>query len=197
MAEDDRISTCRRSFRPAPDVDHVDDARGNHNRFAAESPLSGHPEIRVVNADGTAPRQLTDTRKANVGPTWSLFPRFSRDGSKILYASTQSGSSQIWIMNGDGSGKRQLTRGVATDAPDGNAPHWSPDGKYIVSWAGYETRYGEIWIMEADGTKPRRLTDQPPPISSDNPAWSSDGSNQRKLLGGLGVRGVMQMSWRP
>lgn len=188
--------------------------------FAAENPLSGHPEIWVVNADGTAPRQLTNTPKANVGPTWSLFPRYSRDGSKILYASTQSGSSQIWIMNGDGSGKRQLTRGVATDAPDANAPHWSPDGKYIVFWAGYETRYGEIWIMEANGTNPKRLTDQPAPISSDNPAWSSDGSkiifdtnrsrsgveiwsmdadgsNQRKLIGGLGMRGVMQMSWRP
>lgn len=188
--------------------------------FAAENPRTGHPEIWVVNADGKVPRQLTDTPKAIAGPTWSLFPRFSLDHSKILYASTQSGSSQIWIMNCDGSDKRQLTNGVAKDAPDANAPNWSPDGKHIVFWAGYETRYGEIWIMEADGRNPRQLTDQPVPINSDNPAWSPDGSkiifdtnrsrsnveiwimdgnggNQRKLIGGLGAGGVMQMSWRP
>jgi Tol biopolymer transport system component len=174
----------------------------------------------VVNPDGSAPRQLTDTPKASAGPTWSLFPRFSRDGSKILYASTQSGSSQIWIMNGDGASKRQMTNGVAINAPDANAPNWSPDGKHIVFWAGYETKYGEIWAMGADGSSPKQLTDQPAPISSDNPAWSPDGSkiifdtnrskrgveiwsmdakgsNQRKLIGPLGTGGVMQMSWRP
>lgn len=188
--------------------------------FAAEKGLTGHPEIWVVKADGTAARQLTDTPTAISGPTWSLFPRFSLDGSKLLYASTQSGSSQIWIMNGDGSGKQQLTNGVGTDSPDANAPNWSPDGKSIVFWAGYETRYGEIWMMDADGTNPKPLTDQPAPISSDNPAWSPDGSqiifdtnrsgrnveiwimdanggNQRKLIEGFGAGGVMQMSWRP
>ena len=188
--------------------------------FAAENPRTGHPEIWMVNADGTVPRQLTDTPKASAGPTWSLFPRFSLDDSKILYASTQSGSSQIWIMNGNGSGKRQLTNGVAKNCPDANAPNWSPDGKHIVFWAGYETRYGEIWTMDADGTNPKQLTHQPAPISSDNPAWSPDGSkiifdtnrsrsnveiwimdangsNQRKLVGSFGAGGVMQMSWRP
>jgi len=188
--------------------------------FAAENPHTGHPEIWVVKADGTGPRQLTVTPTANVGPTWSLFPRFSLDDSKILYASTQSGSSQIWIMNGDGTDKRRLTNGVATDAPDANAPNWSPDGRHIVFWAGFETQYGEIWTMDADGSNPKQLTDQPAPLSSDNPAWSPDGSkiifdtnrsrsnveiwimeanggNQRKLIGGLGAGGVMQMSWRP
>lgn len=187
--------------------------------FAAEDPRTGHPEIWVANADGTVPRQLTVTPKAPAGPTWSLFPRFSVDGSRILYGSTQSGSSQIWVMNSDGSGKRQLTNGVGPDAPDANAPQWSPDGGQIVFWAGYETRYGEIWTMDADGSNPVQLTDQPAPISSDNPTWSPDGSqiifdtnrsrsgveiwimdrdggNQQKLVGGLNAGGVMQMSWR-
>jgi len=188
--------------------------------FAAEDPQTGHPEIWVANADGTLPRRLTETARAPAGPTWSLFPRFSPDDSAILFAWTRSGSSQIWIMKSDGSNKRQLTDGVAADAPDANAPNWSPDGRHIVFWAGYETRYGEIWTMNADGANPTRLTSQPPPFSSDNPAWSADGGriifdtnrsgpeveiwimdadgrNQRRLIGQLGRGGVMQMSWRP
>lgn len=188
--------------------------------FAAEDPRTGHPEIWVANADGSAPRRLTETPRAAVGPTWSLFPRFSPDDSSILYASTLGSSSQIWVMKGDGSDKRQLTNGIAPDAPDANAPNWSPDGRHIVFWAGYETRYGEIWTMTAEGTNQRRLTNQPPPFSSDNPAWSPDGSriifdtnrsgseveiwimdadgrSQRRLVGSLGQGGVLQMSWRP
>ena len=42
--------------------------------FAAEDPLTGHPEIWVARADGTTPRRLTDTPQATAGPTWSLFP---------------------------------------------------------------------------------------------------------------------------
>lgn len=188
--------------------------------FAAEIYRTSPPEIWVVRSDGTDARRLTDTPKAAKGPTWSLFPRFSQDDRTILYASTFGGSSQIWIMNVDGSNKRQLTSGLAENAPDANAPNWSPDGKQIVLWAGYETRFGEIWVMNADGTNPTRLTHQSAPISSDNPAWSmdgrqiifdtsrsgggveiwimdADGSRQRKLIGELGSRGgVMQMSWR-
>ena len=187
--------------------------------FAVEDPVTGHPEIWIASADGAAPRRLTTTPKASTGPTWALFPRFSPDDARILYASTQSGSSQIWIMNADGTGNRQLTSGVSTDAPDANAPNWSPDGTRIVFWAGHETRYGEVWTMDADGTHRKQLTEQPAPISSDNPAWSpdggtiifdsnrsgttveiwimkSDGGDQRRLIGGLGAGGVMQMSWR-
>lgn len=187
--------------------------------FAAEIYRKSPLEIWVVRSDGTDARRLTETPKAAKGPTWSLFPRFSQDGRTILYASTFGGSSQIWMMNADGSNKRRLTSGLAETAPDANAPNWSPDGKQIVFWAGYETRFGEIWVMNADGTNPMRLTHQPAPISSDNPAWSmdgrqiifdtsrsgigveiwimdADGSRQRKLIGELGSRGgVMQMSW--
>ena len=188
--------------------------------FTAKNPLTGNPDIWVVKADGSFVCQLTATPKADSGPTWSLFPRFSLDDSKILYASTQNGNSQIWVMNADGTGKQQLTNGLAADAPDANAPNWSPNGKSIVFWAGYETKYGDIWLMDGDGRNPKRLTTQPASISSDNPAWSPDGSsiifdtsrsgghveiwimdanggNQRKLVGGLGGPGVQQMSWRP
>ncbi len=110
-----------------------------------------------------------------MGPTWSLFPRFSPDGRQLLYASTSSGTSQIWVMDIDGTHKRQLTFGLGPEFPDANAPNWSFRGDRIVFWAGFETRYGEVWSMDPDGSNPLQLTDQPGMVSSDNPVWSPDG----------------------
>lgn len=185
--------------------------------FALESPLVGHPEIWIMDADGSNPVQLTNTPEAEVGPTWSIFPRFSPDDQKILYASTKSSSSQIWVMNADGSNQQQLTTGLGSDFPDANAPNWSPNGNSIAFWSGFETKHGEIWLMNADGTNPRQLTDEPGTASSDNPAWSPDGrhiifdtsrsgrveiwimnvdgSDQRKIID-VGSN-TAQFSWQP
>jgi len=157
--------------RPSPD--------GSKIAFVYEDPAVGHPEIWIVSATGQDAKRLTTTAKALAGPTWSLLPSFSPDGKQIAYGSTASGSTQIWVMNADGSNQKQLTSGLGSDFPDANAPAWSRDGRMIAFWAGFETQYGEIWVMNADGSNPQQLTDQPGTISSDNPAWSPDGT---KLL---------------
>lgn len=158
--------------------------------FAYGDPGVGHPEIWSVSATGRNPRRLTTTPKAATGPTWSLLPHFSPDGRRIVFASTKSGDSQIWIMNSDGSDQRQITHGLGPEFPDANAPKWSPDGKTIAFWAGFETKYGEIWTMRPDGSGTRQLTDQPGAISSDNPAWSPDGT---KILFDTNRRGSAQI----
>jgi Tol biopolymer transport system component len=158
--------------------------------FAYVDPAVGHPEVWSISATGGKARRLTTTPKAATGPTWSLHPHFSPDGRRIVYASTKSGSSQIWIMNADGSSQTQITSGFGADFPDANAPKWSPDGSIIAFWSGFETKYGDIWTMRADGTGARQLTDQPGTISSDNPAWSPDGT---KLLFDTSRRGSAQI----
>lgn len=153
---------------------------GTHIIFS--SLTGGHPEIWIMNSDGTNPHALTKTtvksatRNGNT-ITWSIHGSFSPDGAKIIYASTQSGRSQIWIMNSDGTDKKQLTFPNNTTAPDANAAAWSPDGKRIVFWSGYETEYGQLWIMNADGSGHTQLTFEPDTFNSDNPAWSPDGKN--------------------
>jgi Tol biopolymer transport system component len=60
----------------------------------------------------------------------SCRPRFSPDGQKIVYVSSQAdGKGDIWMMNPDGSEKIRLTE--RDDVYD-YFPSWSPDGKYIV-----------------------------------------------------------------
>jgi Tol biopolymer transport system component len=72
-------------------------------------PMNGWPQIWVMNADGTDPKQLTTD--GGLEPSWSP------DGGKIVfigwtnrrYNPRQNGT--VWIMNADGSNKHQLTFG--------------------------------------------------------------------------------------
>jgi len=163
---------------------------GNTIAFAYVDPSVGHPEIWTVTTAGANAKKLTTTPIADAGPTWSLLPHFSPDGTRIVHSSTRSGSSEIWIMSSDGTGAMQLTSGLGANFPDANAPRFSRDGSRIVFWSGFETKYGEVWSMRPDGTDPKRLTNQPAPISSDNPAWSPDGT---KILFDTSRQGTPQL----
>jgi Tol biopolymer transport system component len=94
-------------------------------------------DVFVSRADGTARRRLTDDVHKDRGPRWSP------DGSRIVFYSDRSGSYEFWEIHQDGSGLRQLT-----DAPDHALvnPVWSPDGSRIV----YLDNFGrEAGIFEA------------------------------------------------
>ncbi len=56
-------------------------------------------------------------------------PRFSPDGTRIVFTSDRSGGEGVWVMSVDGSDTTQITRGKS-DKYD--SPEWTPDGKYVV-----------------------------------------------------------------
>jgi len=141
-------------------------------------------EIWVMNANGTAPRQLTNPSVGSDGePTWSP------DGTRIAFTRT-NGDREIWAMNADGSGQINLTPKVnETDAlcermpgtgPYGESrePSWSPNGSKIVFTSRpdcTEGRFGgtEIWVMNNDGTGETNITGDDE--SDKLPAFSPDG----------------------
>ena len=77
-------------------------------------------------AGGTA-TQLTS------GMAFDAQPRFSPDGSRIVYTSDADGGQNIWILSLDDSGKEQISRGGSNRA---ESPEWMPDGDYVVASIG-------------------------------------------------------------
>lgn len=68
------------------------------------------------------PRQLTSSPKADRHPRWSP------DGTRILFESTRGGDGQLWVIEVNGGEARQLTT-ISTGA---GTAIWSPDGKSIA-----------------------------------------------------------------
>ncbi len=119
------------------------------------------------------------TTLAAVG-TNERFPRYSKDGSRIVFVSNRDGHQEVYIMDADGTDQTRLTNN-----PEGNGyPAFSPDGSQIVFTSNRDGN-PEIYIMNADGTGQTRLTNTG--TSEDFPDFSTDGSRIvfRRSTGGF------------
>jgi len=131
----------------------------------------GEREVFTINADGTAPTQLTSTPGGyNSQPAWSP------DGTKIAFVSARDGVYQIFVMNTDGSAVVQLT---SDPAHVDLSPAWSPDGSKIAF-----RRDASIYVMNADGSNQMSLNASGSDWSAGGPSWSPDGV---KIAFGVGI----------
>ncbi|VTT97315.1 peptidase s9 : Dipeptidyl aminopeptidase/acylaminoacyl peptidase OS=Singulisphaera acidiphila (strain ATCC BAA-1392 / DSM 18658 / VKM B-2454 / MOB10) GN=Sinac_5836 PE=4 SV=1: PD40: PD40: Peptidase_S9 [Gemmataceae bacterium] len=96
----------------------------------------------VAATDGkTPPKQLTDPKgKRDAAPRWSP------DGTKILFESSRSGSSQLWVVPADGGEPKQLTD-ISTGASGGQ---WSPDGTHVAFVSSVFAEFSEKPFAESD-----------------------------------------------
>lgn len=120
------------------------------------------PKKEVVYASGKA--EITAPTVLAEGDT----PRFSPDGSHVVFVSRRTKNNDIWVMKVDGGLQTQLS----TDPKDDENPCYSPDGKFIV-FASKRTGNFDIWVMNSDGTNPRQLTTGQ--ADETQPFWSSGG----------------------
>ena len=115
--------------------------------------VQGQRDIYVVSMDGVSPAQFTTDPASDLQPSWS------RDGSKLAFASDRDGRFHIWVApvaNGRPAGKAwQVTRGPAREM----APEWSPDDAWIAYTAEPTASNGDVWVIRSDGSgTPRRVT---------------------------------------
>jgi len=83
---------------------------------------SRRSNLWIVNSDGTDLRALTSGTRNDFSPRWSP------DGTQLIYASSVSGSVEIYRRWMDTGQTAQLTR--LEEAPSNIA--WSPDGRWIA-----------------------------------------------------------------
>ncbi len=64
------------------------------------------------------------------GQGFDAQPRYSPDGSQLVFVSDRDGSDNIWVADADGTNPRQITE---TEWHGYVSPEWTPDGDYIVA----------------------------------------------------------------
>ena len=107
----------------------------------------------------TLPITGGEATRITSGPAFDSQPRYSPDGTTIVYLSDRSGSENVWLCDADGKNPRAVTKG---DKNLYASPEWTPDGDYIVAsktamplGATYE-----IWLQHKDGGTGISLTKQ-------------------------------------
>jgi len=120
------------------------------NRVAFMSDRTGHPEVYIMDVDGTNVDIFTafDFGDQN----YRASPDWSPDGRQVTFQSRIDGRFQIFTMSLRDRQPKQLT-----SEGENEDPSWSPDGRHLVFSS---TRSGarQLWILDAESGRLRQLT---------------------------------------
>lgn len=100
----------------------------------------------------TIPVAGGDATRITSGQGYDMQPRYSVDGSEIVFVSDRDGSENIWVAGADGSDARQLTD---TERDNYMSPVWTPDGEYVMANKGTQ-----LWLWHEDGGSGVQITGQ-------------------------------------
>lgn len=145
----------------------------------------GRSDIWVMNADGSAPINLTadlDAAAVRSSPAWT------RDGTRLAFAQLQNGpagtTASLWTMSADGSNKVRVTSTLSGfDA----SPTWSPDGTQIAFVRYYDGGEADITILRLSNGGLTRIRLEGRQAM---PAWSPDGE---LIAFGQSIRGIDEL----
>ncbi len=120
--------------------------------------------LAVMDYDGANPSYLTDSASI------VLAPRFSPDGSRIIYTSYESGFPRIYVMDVGSLDRRALDEQPGTMT---FAPRFAPDGRSVV----FSLEQGgntDIYALDTGSGQRTQLTNAPSIETA--PSFSPDGS---------------------
>ena len=119
----------------------------------------------IVSADGAVHRPLTSGTRSNSSPRWSP------NGDRLLWRSTQDGSNQLWLRWMDTGQEARITN--LTGAA--NNLSWSPDGRWIAFTMFVESP-ADPTLAAGMPSPPEGAEWAASPVVIDDMQYKSDGS---------------------
>ncbi|MEM7392698.1 MAG: hypothetical protein AAF492_10155 [Verrucomicrobiota bacterium] len=157
-------------------VIHLAEKNGTRKEVVESKGWSHYPAISpdgkvvlfVASSNDLKKHQVPE-KKTDVLLDHALWPTFSPDGQKIVFASLRDADIEIYSMDINGSNQKRLTesRGIERH------PSFSPDGSRIAFTSNRDGNF-EIYVMQADGSNPRRVTNHPE--RDDFATWHPNGN---------------------
>ena len=174
--------TARSQAGPAatapPDTSGLPLAPARWSRFTTDHgtwlSLDVSPDGRTIVFDllgdlYTVPITGGEATRLTSGIAHDMQPRFSPDGSRVVFVSDRSGDENVWILTLADGHARPLTKGVASGYL---SPEWAPDGQYIVvSRAAPLQGLEKLWLFHIDGGTGLPLVRQPGGLRMMGPAF--------------------------
>lgn len=132
------------------------------SRIAFTSDATGSKELYVMDYDGHNIRQLTFDKSI------AMLPKWSQDGSYILFTTFRRGVTDLAWISPDGSrrGTFSAQKGLNTSGSV------SPSGEWVVLTLSKDGN-PEIYLMSKDGKQSKRLTTNQAIDTA--PSWSPNG----------------------
>ena len=81
----------------------------------------------------TMPFAGGDATPLTEGMAYDSQPRYSPDGSRVVFVSDRDGSENLWLIDVASQATRQVTNAPANNY---ESPEWLPDGDYVVAAVG-------------------------------------------------------------
>ena len=127
----------------------------------------------------TMPFAGGDATPLTEGMAYDSQPRYSPDGSRVVFVSDRDGSENLWLIDVASQATRQVTNAPANNY---ESPEWLPDGDYVVAAVGAGALVGgdsarnpKLWMWHVEGGTGIQLVKEPGSRRITGPAPTPDG----------------------